>query len=482
VDEWLPVDQYTGGVEHATLHLMYARFVVKALRDRGYLSFDEPFQALLNQGQVILDGAAMSKSKGNLVVPGEVYDTYGADTLRGTMLFAGPPEDDIDWADVSPAGMHKWLSRVWRITLEHLQDGAGQESGDAADDLRRATHVRIAAISDDYDARKYNVAIAKLMELTNAIVDARRAGVGGAPVTEALESLLLMLAPICPFITEELWGRMGHDGSVHEQSWPTADPALLVVDEVDMVSRSTARSGVGSPWRLMRPRTTWLRQPGRTTTWRSSSRRARFARPSTCPVAWSTSSSGRTVQGGMVGGVGVVTDSTADLPLALADELGLRVVPMTVTFRDRTFISRVTISDEEFYERLAASAELPTTAQPNPAWFEEAYADCADEGLDAAVSIHVSKQLSGTVSSAMRAAEDAPLPVTVMDSRQVGGGLALMALAAQKVAQSGGSADGSCRPPAAFATNWSAGWWSTRWRTFAEVVACPARRHSSATC
>jgi DegV family protein with EDD domain len=144
----------------------------------------------------------------------------------------------------------------------------------------------------------------------------------------------------------------------------------------------------------------------------------------------------------MVGGVGVVTDSTADLPLALADELGLRVVPMTVTFRDRTFISRVTISDEEFYERLAASAELPTTAQPNPAWFEEAYADCADEGLDAAVSIHVSKQLSGTVSSAMRAAEDAPLPVTVMDSRQVGGGLALMALAAQKVAQSGGSADG----------------------------------------
>jgi leucyl-tRNA synthetase len=235
VDEWLPVDQYTGGVEHATLHLMYARFVVKALRDRGYLSFDEPFQALLNQGQVILDGAAMSKSKGNLVVPGEVYDTYGADTLRGTMLFAGPPEDDIDWADVSPAGMHKWLSRVWRITLEHLQDGAGQESGDTADDLRRATHVRIAAISDDYDARKYNVAIAKLMELTNAIVDARRAGVGGAPLTEALESLLLMLAPICPFITEELWARMGHDGSVHEQSWPTADPALLVVDEVDMV-------------------------------------------------------------------------------------------------------------------------------------------------------------------------------------------------------------------------------------------------------
>jgi len=235
IDRFLPVDQYTGGVEHAILHLLYARFVTKALRDRGLLSADEPFQALLNQGQVIMEGRAMSKSLGNLVRPGEVYETYGADTLRGTMLFASPPEDDIDWADVSPEGMYKWLSRVWRITLEHVQDGAGQESGDAAEELRRATHVRIAAVSDDYEARKYNVVIAKLMELTNAIVDARRAGVGGAPVTEALETLLLMLAPICPFITEDLWVRLGHDDSVHDQSWPTADPALLVVDEVDMV-------------------------------------------------------------------------------------------------------------------------------------------------------------------------------------------------------------------------------------------------------
>ncbi len=118
-DQWMPVDQYTGGVEHAILHLLYARFFTKALRDRGHLAADEPFQALLNQGQVILDGAAMSKTKGNLVVPGEVYEQYGADTLRGTMLFASPPEDDIDWADVSPSGMHKWLSRVWRLALEH---------------------------------------------------------------------------------------------------------------------------------------------------------------------------------------------------------------------------------------------------------------------------------------------------------------------------------------------------------------------------
>lgn len=143
-----------------------------------------------------------------------------------------------------------------------------------------------------------------------------------------------------------------------------------------------------------------------------------------------------------MGRVGVVTDSTADLPLDLADELDLRIVPMSVTFRDATFISRVTISDEEFYERLATTDVLPTTAQPNPAWFEEAYADCADDGLEACVSLHLSRELSGTVASARRAAEDAPLPVHVEDSRQVGGGLALMALAALRAADQGSDLDG----------------------------------------
>lgn len=143
-----------------------------------------------------------------------------------------------------------------------------------------------------------------------------------------------------------------------------------------------------------------------------------------------------------MGRVGVVTDSTADLPLDIADDLGLRIVPMSVTFRDATFISRVTISDEEFYERLATTDVLPTTAQPNPAWFEEAYADCADDGLEACVSLHLSRELSGTVASARRAAEDASLPVHVEDSRQVGGGLALMALAAQRAADQGSDLDG----------------------------------------
>ncbi len=143
----------------------------------------------------------------------------------------------------------------------------------------------------------------------------------------------------------------------------------------------------------------------------------------------------------MAQGVGVVTDSTADLPLALADEIGLRVVPMSVSFRDETFISRVTISDDEFYARLDAATQLPTTAQPSPAWFEEAYADCVDDGLAGCVSLHVSRELSGTVAAARRAAEDAELDVHVVDSRQVGGGLALMALAAQRVASAGGSVE-----------------------------------------
>lgn len=143
----------------------------------------------------------------------------------------------------------------------------------------------------------------------------------------------------------------------------------------------------------------------------------------------------------MTGGVAVVTDSTADLPLDLADELGLRVVPMSVSFRDETFISRVTITDEEFYRRLGDATQLPTTAQPSPAWFEEAYADCVDEGLSACVSLHVSRELSGTLAAARRAGEDVGLDVRVVDSRQVGGGLALMALAAQRAAAAGASVD-----------------------------------------
>jgi leucyl-tRNA synthetase len=232
----MPVDQYTGGVEHAILHLLYARFVVKAFRDMGHFSASEPFNALLNQGQVILNGSAMSKSKGNLVQPFEVVDLYGADTTRATILFASAPEDDIDWADVSPSGMYKWLGKVWRQVMTEI-GGSFDDSGspEATDKLRRALHTRIAAISDDYDKRKYNTVIAKLMEISNSAREAAAAGVHGTAQREALDSLLLMLAPIAPFITEELWNRLGHEGSIHSQPFPVADATLLVKSSTTIV-------------------------------------------------------------------------------------------------------------------------------------------------------------------------------------------------------------------------------------------------------
>ncbi len=241
---WLPVDQYTGGIEHAILHLLYSRFFVKALRDLGHVAADEPFARLLNQGQVIMAGRAMSKSLGNLVAPKEVYERFGVDTLRATMLFASAPEDDIDWADVSPTGMHKWLSRIWRLALEHLARGGAPAGGSSAEDtdgralvLRRAAAGAVEAAGKEYAARKYNTAIARMMELTNAVNDALRTAptpAVEAAVATALRDLLLLLAPIAPFLTEELWGRLGHAGSVHDQSWPTADPALLVRDTVEV--------------------------------------------------------------------------------------------------------------------------------------------------------------------------------------------------------------------------------------------------------
>jgi leucyl-tRNA synthetase len=241
---WMPVDQYSGGIEHAILHLLYSRFFTKALRDLGHLEIDEPFERLISQGMVLYGGAAMSKSRGNVVPPAEVYEEFGADTLRVTMLFAGPIEDDVDWADVSPTGTFRWLSRLWRTTLEHLAAGPADDSGGPAEgieELRRATHRTIAEVSEDYDAFKYNTAIAKLMALTNSLGAAQRNGVAGAPVREAIEALLLLLAPIAPFITEELWDRLGHEDSIHRTSWPRADLSLLVEEQVDVVVQVDGR-------------------------------------------------------------------------------------------------------------------------------------------------------------------------------------------------------------------------------------------------
>nr|MBA2600919.1 leucine--tRNA ligase [Actinomycetota bacterium] len=234
VERWMPVHQYIGGIEHATGHLLYSRFIAKVLFDLGMIPFNEPFRRVLNQGMVINEGAALSKSRGNVVEPLPLIENWGADTIRTTMLFAGPPEDDVDWATVSPAGVHKWLGRAWRAVIDAAASAdQGSASGAAAPEpaLRRLTHRTIKSVSGDYERFAFNVAVSKLMTLTTAIQRAVESGSGGPPVREAAESLVLMLAPFAPHVAEELWrGPLGHDRSVHVGTWPAYD-AKLTLDE-----------------------------------------------------------------------------------------------------------------------------------------------------------------------------------------------------------------------------------------------------------
>jgi leucyl-tRNA synthetase len=231
---WMPADHYTGGITHATGHLMYSRFFTKALNDIGLVPFDEPYPSLLNQGMVIMDGSAMSKSRGNLVTPSEIVDEHGADTARVTMLFANPIEDDVDWADVSPGGVHRWLGRIWRIAVENADRvrAGGAPSGEGP--LRKATHHAIEGATHDLDRFRFNTAISKLMVLSNAISD-EAATASDADLAEAVTALLAMLSPFAPFITEELWHRLGREGRIAMTAWPSFDPALTVQDSVTMV-------------------------------------------------------------------------------------------------------------------------------------------------------------------------------------------------------------------------------------------------------
>jgi leucyl-tRNA synthetase len=238
--KWAPVDQYVGGVEHAILHLLYARFFVKVLHDIGMLDFTEPFRALTNQGQVIMAGASMSKSKGNLVNLQEEIAKYGPDAVRLTMLFAGPPEDDIDWADVSPTGSVKWLSRVWRLATDVGDAGQGSDATTGDVGLRTAVHKLIADATEQCDHKRFNVAIARLMELTSALRKGIDGGAlsnpaGAAAVREGAEALARMLSIFAPFAAEEVWELLGNSPSVVNAGWPTSDPALLVEDTVTCV-------------------------------------------------------------------------------------------------------------------------------------------------------------------------------------------------------------------------------------------------------
>ncbi|OYO21006.1 leucine--tRNA ligase [Enemella dayhoffiae] len=236
VARWMPVFQYVGGVEHAILHLLYMRFFTKVLHDMGMLDFEEPMQRLLNQGQVINEGKAMSKSLGNGVDLGAQIDQFGVDAIRTTVVFAGPPEDDIDWADVSPSATVRFLQRAYRVACDVASEpGADVAGGDVA--LRRTTHQSLAEIRKLLDAQRFNVVVARLMELVNATRKAIDTGCGPADpaVREAAEAITIALSLFAPYVTEEMWELLGHTPSVANARWPEVDESLLRQETVTCV-------------------------------------------------------------------------------------------------------------------------------------------------------------------------------------------------------------------------------------------------------
>lgn len=233
---WMPVAQYVGGVEHAILHLLYLRFVAKVLRDMGMIDFDEPMKRLLNQGQVINQGKAMSKSLGNGVDLGKQIDEFGVDAVRLTVVFAGPPEDDIDWADVSPGSSLKFLQRAHRLATDvtspkDVDPGTGDQA------LRRVTHRTISDITELIGLGRFNVAVARVMELVNATRKAIDTGCGPSDpaVREAVRFTAQALSLVAPYVAEEMWEVLGEEPSVANSTWPVPDPQLLVTESVTMV-------------------------------------------------------------------------------------------------------------------------------------------------------------------------------------------------------------------------------------------------------
>jgi leucyl-tRNA synthetase len=240
----MPVDQYIGGVEHAILHLMYSRFITKFLFDTNMLSCDEPFTNLLTQGMVLKDGAKMSKSKGNVVSPEEIINTYGADTARLFILFASPPERDLEWSDQGVEGCYRFLNRVWRMVVDFAANidqvnisDSSQQLDNNARKLRFKTHSTIKKVTKDIEDRfNFNTAISAIMELSNVISNySDNKKPNQAVLKEAINSMLLLLSPFCPHISEELWQLCGHKESIFLQKWPTYDPEALVQDEIEIV-------------------------------------------------------------------------------------------------------------------------------------------------------------------------------------------------------------------------------------------------------
>jgi leucyl-tRNA synthetase len=238
-DAWLPVDQYTGGVEHAILHLMYSRFFTKVFRDMGLTSIDEPFARLFTQGMITklnpgtMKVEKMSKSKGNVVPIDDMVDTYGADTARTFILFVGPPELDAEWSDQGVEGSFRFLKRVWRLKMEEANAGNPSEGADRA--LRRKTHQTIRKVTEDIERFHFNTAVSACMELCNALVAHKEKQGAGPALDEGIQALLLLLAPIAPHVTEELWEKLGNADSIHKQSWPEWEEELAAEEVFTLV-------------------------------------------------------------------------------------------------------------------------------------------------------------------------------------------------------------------------------------------------------
>jgi leucyl-tRNA synthetase len=242
-DYWSPVDLYIGGIEHAILHLLYARFYHKLMRDEGLIESSEPFKRLLTQGMVLKDGSKMSKSKGNTIDPQDLIDRYGADTVRLFIMFASPPEQSLDWSDTGVEGAYRFLKRLWAAVQQHIT--AGDRSAvvavDSLDDAQKAIrlklHETIRKVTDDYERRlTFNTAIAANMELLNSLTRFDdESATGNAIRQEAFDSMVLMLAPIIPHVCHRLWRDLGHDSLIIDHPWPEVDESALVQESIEMV-------------------------------------------------------------------------------------------------------------------------------------------------------------------------------------------------------------------------------------------------------
>ena len=243
VTYWMPVDQYIGGIEHAVLHLLYSRFFTKFLKDLGLVDFDEPFEKLLTQGMVLKDGEVMSKSRGNIVDPDGIIKKFGADTLRLYILFAAPPEDEMEWSQQGLAGMHRFLNRVYRLIqhLDYAVDSTGERAKEAPTRLQRKTHQVIKKVTEDIEGFKLNTAIASIMELVNEIYSALREkqerthSTQRTAIKEAFKTVVILLSPFVPHIAEEMWERLGNKESILKTKWPAYDSELIKEETITYV-------------------------------------------------------------------------------------------------------------------------------------------------------------------------------------------------------------------------------------------------------